>query len=132
MADPASAAGGLAIGKALGGLAIIAGIGAFLSALVAMCMMTPRSPKEWAVGLVSTAMSSVGGGAFVILKYDLHRNLPQDDVSLLLAIMSGIGIVFACGLPGWTIVRAAFTWLEKRKDKDLGELVNDARRIGQP
>jgi hypothetical protein len=43
------------------------------------------------------------------------------------------GIYFSCGLPGWTIVRCAFNFLNKRKDKDLPEIVaelaDDARQI---
>lgn len=43
------------------------------------------------------------------------------------------GIYFVCGLPGWSIVRWAFNFLNKRKDKDLAEIaaevVDDARKI---
>lgn len=128
MAEPtSSAAGGFVLWKAFGGLAALAGIGAFLAAVVSMCMMTPRSPKEWAVGLVSTAVCSVCGGAYAILRLGLHQALPNDPASLYLAMVSAIGIVFACGLPGWAIVRAVFTWLDKNKDKDIGELAAAAR-----
>lgn len=128
MAEPTtSAAGGFVLWKAFGGLAALAGIGAFLAAVVSMCMMTPRSPKEWAVGLVSTAVCSVCGGAYAILKLGLHQGLPNDPTSLYLAMVSAIGIVFACGLPGWAVVRGIFTWLEKHKDSDIGEMARDAR-----
>ena len=39
-----------------------------------------------------------------------------------------LGIVFACGLPAWALVRALFTYLERRKDKDLSELAAELRR----
>lgn len=128
MAEPSSsAAGGFFLWKAIGGLAAFAAIGAFLASIVAMCMMTPRSPREWAVGLISTVISSLAGGAYAILKLGLHQSLPEDPAALYLALMAGLGIVFACGLPGWAVVRMMFTFLEHRKDKDLLEVANEVR-----
>lgn len=128
MAEPASsAAGGVVLWKALGGLAAVASLGAALASIVAMCMMTPRSPKEWAVGIISSVMSSLGGGAFVIIRLGMAQNLPTDDVGLFVALVAMLGLVFACGLPGWALVRAVFTWLDKRSGLDIGELAKAAR-----
>jgi hypothetical protein len=37
------------------------------------------------------------------------------------------GIYLVCGLPAWVLVRAAFAWFEKRRNKDLAELAADAK-----
>jgi hypothetical protein len=128
MAEPSSsAAGGFVVWKAVGGLAGFAAVGAALSAVVALCMMTPRPPREWAVGLISTVICSLGGGAYVILKLGLLANLSSDPTVLYLSLVAGLGIVFACGLPGWAIVRMLFTFLEKRKNSDLLDVANEVR-----
>lgn len=133
MAEPtSSAAGGFALWKLAGGFAAFAGIAAFLASVVAMCMMTPRNPREWAVGLISTVVASFGGGAYAILKLDLLTTLPKDPTQLYLHLLAGLGIVFACGLPGWALVRAMFTFLEKRKDKGIDEIVADAKAMVRP
>jgi hypothetical protein len=128
MAEPSSsAAGGLAAWKAFGGFAAFAAAGAGLAALVVMCMMTPRSPKEWAVGLVSTVLGSVCGGAAVVQHYSL-----QSWFTSYVGLVAILGLAFACGLPAWALVRWAFTWMIRRQDKDLGEVLADARKAGMP
>lgn len=131
MAEPASSAagGGILLWKTIGGVAIFAAIAAFFAAIVSMCMMTPRTPKEWAVGLISTVASSLGLGALAVLKMGLLENLPSDPTSVYVTLVAIAGIAFACGLPGWAFVRAIFTWLAKRDGKDIGELVADAKEI---
>lgn len=108
--------------KFIGGLAGVAAIGAGLASLVVMCTMTPRSPKEWAVGITSTVMGSVCGGAAVVQYYGLH-DWTRDYVGMVAVL----GIVFTCGLPAWALVRWAFNWIEKRQGKDLGEVFQDAK-----
>jgi len=125
MPEPTSSTGaaGIAGWHAVGGAAGIAAGGAGLAAIVVMLMTPPRSPREWAVGLISTVLGSVCGGAAVISYFDLHRWM--DTPVGLLAVL---GLVFACGLPAWAIVRACFTWLIKRRDHDIAELGKDARQ----
>ncbi|MGX0617962.1 type IV secretory pathway TrbD component [Cupriavidus metallidurans] len=124
MSDPitATGVGGAAGWKLLGGAAGAGAIGAGLASIVVMCITTPRSPKEWAVGLVSTVVGSIGGGSAVIMKFGL-QSWAHDPFGLV----AMLGLVFSCGLPAWSIVRWAFNWIEKRKDKDLAEVVQDAR-----
>lgn len=74
--------------------------GAGLAAVVVMLMTPPRSPREWAVGLISTVVASIGGGAAVIEHFGLQ---PWVNSSIGLCAMGGL--VFACGLPGWAVVR---------------------------
>lgn len=113
----------MASGKAIGGLAGGTAIGAGMAALVVMCMTTPRSPKEWAVGLTSTVMGSVCGGAAVVQHFGLH-DWARDYVGMVALI----GVVFSCGLPAWAIVRWLFNFIEKRKAAGLDEVVQDVKK----
>jgi hypothetical protein len=127
MAEPTSSgaaagAAGIAGWNTIGGLAGVVAGSAGLAAIVVMLMTPARSPREWAVGLISTVVSSIAGGAWVIEWLGMHRWLDGG----VLGLMSIGGLMFFCGLPGWALVRAAFTWLERRKHKDLGELGRDA------
>ena len=76
MPEPASTgvAGAAAAYKAIGGAAAAAAGGATLAAVVVMLMTPPRSFREWAVGLISTVVSSIGGGAIVIEHFQLHAD----------------------------------------------------------
>lgn len=123
MSEPISgAAAGAAGWKLLGGLAGIGAIGAGLASVVVMCAMTPRSPREWAVGLISTIVFSIGGGAAVVQHYglDTWAHTPIGLVAML-------GLVFACGLPGWAIVRWLFNYIEAKRNATLADVVRDVR-----
>lgn len=123
MNEPLSgAAGGAAIWKILGGLAGIGAIGAGLAAVVVMCAMTPRSAKEWATGLISTVVASIAGGAAVIQHFGL-----EGWVDTPFGLVAMFGLVFACGLPGWAIVRWMFNYIHKHKESDLAQVINDVR-----
>lgn len=102
-------------------LAIALGLPAGLATIVVMLWTQPQSKREWAMALITTVMSSIGGGAAVVQYMGW-----QDWGNSYLGQVAEGGIIFACGLPGWVIVRAAFAWAEKRKGKDLGELARDA------
>ena len=78
-------------------------------------MTPPRSYREWAVGLISTVIGSIAGGAGVIRYFSLQAWVQEMD-----GLMGLLGIAFACGLPAWALVRSLFTWLERRKARDLG------------
>lgn len=125
MSEPISGAAGAAAGwKLLGGAAGAAGIGAGLAAIVVMCAMTPRSPKEWAIGLISTVVASVGGGAAVIQHYNL-----QSWGHTPIGLVGMLGLVFACGLPGWAVVRWLFNYIAKRQNADLADVAREAREV---
>lgn len=125
MSEPiSSTAAGVAGWKLLGGAAGAGAIGAGLASVVVMCAMTPRSPKEWAVGIISTVAASVGGGAAAIQHFGL-----QSWANTPIGLVAMFGLVFACGLPGWALVRALFNYIEKRKDADLAEIVKDVKEM---
>lgn len=123
MSEPTSstAAGGYLLYKA----AIAFGLPAGLAAVVVMLWIQPKSKREWAMALICTVVSSVGGGAMAV-EYLQLQHLAVGGVVGLMALG---GLIFACGLPGWVIVRAGFAWADRRKDHDLGELVRDAKEI---
>lgn len=121
MAEPSSSG---AAGFAAYKLAVAIGLPAGLAAVVVMLWVQPKSPREWAMALISTVVSSICGGAAVVQYYELTSW--GESYTGLVALA---GIIFACGLPGWVIVRAVFAWLEKRKDKDLGQLISEAKEV---
>ena len=123
MSEPASStAAGIAGWKFIGGMAGLAAGGAGLAAVVVMCMTPPRSAREWAVALISTVLGSICGGAALVQYLGLHAWATD-----FIGMMALMGVVFACGLPAWAIVRWAFTWMAKRQDKDLGEVIAEVR-----
>jgi hypothetical protein len=128
MSEPISSGVATAAGwKLLGGAAGAGAIGAGLASIVVMSITPPRSPREWAVGLTSTVVGSIAGGSAVIMKFGL-QSWAQDPFGLV----AMLGLVFACGLPGWAVVRWLFNWIEKRKDASLDDVVADVRKgIGQ-
>lgn len=125
MSEPASStAGGVVLWKAIGGAAGVAAGGAGLAAIIVMLMTPPRSAREWAVGLISTVLGSVCGGAAVVQYLGL-----QSWLSGYVGLVALLGLAFACGLPAWAVVRWGFTWIINRQGKDLGEVVADAKAM---
>ncbi|MFP3756775.1 hypothetical protein SB751_23065 [Cupriavidus sp. SIMBA_020] len=128
MSEPISGgAAGVAGWKLIGGLAGAGAIGAGLAAIVVMCMTTPRSPREWAVGLISTVMGSIGGGAAVIQHFEL-----QAWAQTPIGLVAMLGLVFSCGLPGWAIVRWLFNYIVERQGAGIDDIAADVRKgLGQ-
>ena len=119
-----SVAGVAVVYKAFGGTAAALASGATLAAVVVMLMTPPRTKREWAVGLISTVVSSVGGGAATIQYFALH-----DWVQSQLGLMAMGGLIFACGLPGWALVRWIFNFIEERRDASIDEVAKDVREM---
>lgn len=125
MAAAESGAGAGAV--VVGGAGAAFGVGAALATVVVMCAKRPRSDAEWTIAITSTVVGSLGGGAAVLIKFGLLKPLVAlEGAELFVALLALLGLVFACGLPAWAIVRAVFTWLARREGKDAGELLRDA------
>ncbi len=126
MPEPTSSsvAGVAVVYKAFGGTAAALASGATLAAVVVMLMTPPRTKREWAVGLISTVVSSVGGGAATIQYFALH-----DWVQSQLGLMAMGGLIFACGLPGWAIVRWVFNFIEQHRDAGLDAVARDVKEL---
>jgi len=118
---------GLLAGAAVG----TAAIGGFsLAAFIVMVLTQPRSTKEWAVALISTLMGSFGGGAAVIIYFELYKHfVPGDTVLMVLACFELIGVVFTCGLPGWLLVRVAFNTMESWKTKTAAQVASEVKDL---
>lgn len=108
----------------IGGAAGAGAIGAGLASVVVMCTMTPRCPKEWAVGLISTVVASIGGGAAVIQHFGL-QSWAYDPIGLV----AMLGLVFACGLPGWAIVRWLFNYMTSRQNANIADVIKEAKEV---
>lgn len=119
---PTSGAAGAVGWKLIGGAAGVAAGGAGLAALIVMLMTPPRTLREWAAGLISTVVSSVAGGAWVLHRLGMGDLAQSGPVGLAVLF----GLCFACGLPGWALVRWSFAYMERRRDRDLGEVVQEA------
>jgi hypothetical protein len=118
MTDPASSgAAGAAAFKAVGGVSAVAAGGAGLATVVVMLMTPPRSPREWAVGLISTVIASIGGGAAVIEHFGL-----QHWVNASIGLCAMGGLIFACGLPGWAVVRWVFNFIDRNRDAGIDDV----------
>lgn len=122
MPEPTSSGvAGAAAYKAVGGVA--AG-GAALASIVVMLMTPPRSKREWAVGLISTVVTGIGGGAMVVEYFGLH-----EWVRSITGLMAMGGLIFGCGLPGWAIVRWVFNFIEKNRDASIDDIAHDVKEI---
>lgn len=119
MAEPSSSG---AAGFAAYKLAVALGLPAGIAAVVVMLWVQPKSPREWALALICTVAGSLYGGAFAVRHFRLQAWGDTFEGELALG-----GIRLLCGLPAWVIVRAAFLWIEKRKGKDIAELIADGK-----
>jgi hypothetical protein len=118
---PLTAAGGIALYK-LGAFGFVA----ILAAVVVMAMTLPKTVREFVVAMISTTVSSLCGGAFVVRWLEIGH-WANDDVGM---VAIG-GLIFVCGLPAWVLVRAWFAWSEAKKDRQIDEIVDavlDAKR----
>ena len=122
MSEPISSGGSAAAVKVYGLFFIIAA-SIVLVCLVVLLMRAPRSPQEWAVGLICTVVSSVGLGAATVVRFDLHH-LASSYVG-----MCALGLlVFICGLPGWFLVRLAFNYMNRNESASLIDVIRDVRK----
>lgn len=126
MEPTSSSAAGVFAWKLVGGLAALGAIGAGLATIVVMCILRPTTQAEWVVGIISTVMGSVCGGAFVIQHFELQHwaHSPFGLVAML-------GLCFTCGLPAWALVRWTFNYIIKQRDQDIAQFVDDARKMVQ-
>lgn len=131
MSEPVSSTvASIAGWKILGGTAGAFGIGAALASLVVMAMTRPKTDREWTVGLTSTLVGSIGGGAYAIIKLGFLSSITaaQDDLALFFNLCAIIGFVFSCGLPAWAIVRLVFVWIG-RQDAKGADIVSAAKEL---
>mgnify|MGYP000462581980 CR=1 FL=1 len=98
--------------------------GATLAAVVTMLMTPPRTTREWAVGLISTVVSSIGGGAFTVEYFQFHHWALSTT-----GLCAMGGLMFACGLPGWALVRWIFNFIDKNRDASIDDIAKNAKEL---
>lgn len=119
MVEPTStSAGGVALYK-LG----VFGFVAMLASVLVMSMTVPRSSRELVAALISTLTFSLLGGAVAIKQLGLESMVHGDMIDM----MSLCALIFACGSPGWVLMRAVFNWTESRRDLEIDDLVKSAK-----
>ncbi|RYY79917.1 MAG: hypothetical protein EOO69_04425 [Moraxellaceae bacterium] len=121
MSEPFSTMG-ISAGLKAYGAGLIIGLCIVLVYLVVIMTRMPRTRQEWAVGLITTVVSSLAGGSFLVIKYQLH-SWGADYFGM----MALGGFYFVCGLPGWAIVRWIFNFINKREGADIFEVINEVR-----
>jgi hypothetical protein len=86
---------------------------------------SPRvSFGAWAVGVISTVVTGIGGGAIAVQYFGLQEWV--DSVTGLVALG---GLIFGCGLPGWAIVRWVFNFIEKNRDAGIDEVAKEVKEV---
>lgn len=95
-------------------------LGSAAAAYIVMSMQRPKDDKEWKHALFVTLLASVCGGCAVIQYFGLKHWF--DDAVGTVAVL---GLVFACGLPGWFIVRAVFIWQRQNDSKSIADLFRE-------
>lgn len=104
-------------------ISVVAG-GMGFAAIIVMVMTNPASRKELTVALISTMISSFAGGSSLIQYFSL-QHMVFDNFGL----MTILGIFFACGLPGWAVVRAVFVYINKNKDTGIDDIIRNAKDL---
>ena len=117
MADPANSG-------AARGVSAVVGVGASPVVIVVMLMTPPRAPREWAVGLISTVVSSIGDGAVAIEHFGLHQWAGSP-----IGLCAMVGLIFASGLPGWALVRWVFNFIDRNRSAGIDEAARDVKKI---
>lgn len=121
MAEPISSTGTAAFLKVYG-ITLVVVLAAILITLVVMMIRMPKNPREWAAGLICTVVSSITGGAFLIMYLGLHHW----EQNLWGVIALG-GIFFTCGMPGWFLVRLTANFMDERESKNILEVVKELK-----
>ena len=134
MAIETTAAGGALI--KIFGIPVLAGAAA---TSLGFMFMWPKSAKEAFVRFFVTIVFSVlMGPALVVAVRSWWPSLFENakDVAVMYGSDPALGFLFiaaplmvAAGLPAWWVLGACVRWLDKRRDKDIGELARDAAAI---
>lgn len=117
--EPISTGGTAAFLKVYGvWLAVVTAL-VFVATVVLM-MRLPRSPQEFLVGIITTVVSSLMGGSFLILYFDL-----QIWANSAYGLMVIGGLYFVAGIPGWALVRWVFNFIDAREGSTLLDIFRE-------
>lgn len=128
-------AGGAALIKIFG-VPVLAGAAATAFAFL---FLWPKTLKEAFMRLMCTIATSGIAGPFLVIAF--HSWWPSlfdsaKAVATLYGADPAIGVLFvagplmvAAGLPAWWLIGGLVRWLDRRKDKDLGEMAQDIAAV---
>lgn len=90
--------------------------------------LTPKQERfvaEYLIDLNATQAAIRAGysAKTAVVRYFEIQHWAQDQFGL----MAMIGLIFACGLPGWALVRWTFNAIRKRDGKGIDEVLREIR-----
>lgn len=99
---------------------------------IVMAMTRPASHRETVAALISTCISCVGVGGFVVLKLGMIQAAAAaaaggNEFEVLAHIFVMASVFFAGGAPGWVTTRSVFLWIDKSKNKTFVEMWKELR-----
>ena len=134
MAIETTAAGGALI--KIFGIPVLAGAAA---TSLGFMFMWPKTKKEaFTRFFVTIVFSILLGPAMVVAVRSWWPSLFDNakEVATMYGSEPTVGLLFiaaplmvAAGLPAWWVLGATVRWLDKRRDKDIGELARDAAAV---
>jgi hypothetical protein len=119
MTEPTASSAGAAWLIKVYGIKVIAAV---IAVAISFAFLWPKTAKEGVVRIGCTMAGSMLFGE--ALQAFVHAHLawwPRTHESSMI-------IFVAAGLPAWWLLGAIFRWLDKRRDKDIGELYQDAKK----
>lgn len=136
MSAEAGAAAGSALIKYIGLPVIVGAVAAAMGFLI----LPPKTHKEFVARLVVTIIFSALFGPLLYFWF-VSTGIGSAVVATAVQEIAGSGLTAAYvklmlsapflvigGLPGWWLLGGLVRWLDRRKDKDLGELYADAKK----
>jgi hypothetical protein len=119
MTEPTSSSAGAIWLIKVYGIKMIAGV---IAVAISFAFLWPKTAKEGVIRIASTmAGSMLFGEALQAFVQSQLAWWPRTHESSMI-------IFVAAGLPAWWLLGAIFRWLDKRRDKDIGELYKDAKK----
>lgn len=118
------------------GVPVVAGA---LAAALGYLLMWPKTRGEAFVRFLVSIISSIVLGPFVVVimrSWWPHLFDSANDIAGMYGTDPALGFLFIAaplmvivGLPAWWVMGACVRWLDKRREKDIGELAVDAAAI---
>ncbi|TWI65163.1 hypothetical protein IP91_02570 [Pseudoduganella lurida] len=109
------------------------------AAALTFLFMWPHTRREAFVRITcAIAMSSTAGPLVIVA---IHSCWPElfasaRTISMLLGAPEEVGVLYVSaplmavsGLPAWWLLGGLVRWLDKRKDKDIGEMAHDVAEV---
>lgn len=109
---------------------------------VGFLFLWPKTLKEAFVRITCTILASSMFGPFMVMA--LHSWWPtlfnsSKTIAAEAGMDANLGLLFlaapvmvVAGLPAWWVMGAIVRWLDRRRHQDIGELINDARKVLNP